>query len=429
MERSRTRSSGRETRLLLATIAVSVATLLLLARFRFPEESAAPVADPAPAPLERLAARATFDELASIMADLERRVGNAVTVLEVRGDAPGTSYVPALRLADDRAVALVGMDEQIAWTDGQSAFIVARDPARNLVVVQVPPSDGSAVRVRAAAARQGPRYVAVVEATRQGAAVRPAYIGRTDVIQDPRGTGPLYTVGAAQQAFTRGAAMFSLDGTFIGLTAETAGSVTIVPADALQKFAVEAPAVGAAPAYVGIEVQALSSALARAAAVPTGVMVNYVDSSGPAAGAVQAGDVVQSIDGIPITTVAGFQVIAQTREQGRTVTLGIVRRGSPTTVQVTAADRSQRTPQSPGGLGAVLRSVAGAGAEVVTVVSDGVAARAGLLRGDIITSVDGRVAPDVSVIERAFRSTPSGAALLTAIQRGTQHRILALEKP
>ncbi|HVB38288.1 MAG TPA: hypothetical protein VND92_07105, partial [Vicinamibacterales bacterium] len=62
----------RETRLLLLTIGVSVAALLLLARFRFPAQ--APIVNPAPPPLERLAARATYDELATIMAQVQARV-------------------------------------------------------------------------------------------------------------------------------------------------------------------------------------------------------------------------------------------------------------------------------------------------------------------------------------------------------------------
>ena len=422
------RAGGRETRLLLVTIAVSVATLLVLARFRFPAEGGA-AADPAPAPLERLAARATFDELASIMADLERRIAPAITIVEVRGDAPGISYVPALRLTDDRAVALVGRDEQISTTDQEPPPVLARDPARNLVVLRVPAMAGSAAPIRTGTVRQGPRYVAVVEAIRQGPAVRPVYIGRTDIIQDPRGTGPLFTVGAAQQTLTRGAAVFALDGTFIGLATETAGFTTIVPGDALRKVVEEAPAMPRPTGDLGVEVQALTPPIARAARVATGVIVNYVDPSGPAAGIIQPGDVIQSIDNIPITTVAGFQVIAQTRQPGATVALGIIRGGSASIVKVTAADRAARRLPPPDRIGAVLRTVPGTGSEVVIVTPDSVAAAAGLLRGDIITSLDGRPAPDEAAIERAFRALARGAALLLTVERGTQHRVLAIEKP
>ena len=104
MQDTPARGSGRETRLLLVTIAVSVATLLLLARFRFPADEVQPT-DPAPAPPERLAARATYDELAGIMADLERRIAPSLEVLAVHTDRPGVVHVVAPRLTADRAVA------------------------------------------------------------------------------------------------------------------------------------------------------------------------------------------------------------------------------------------------------------------------------------------------------------------------------------
>ena len=102
-----TGGSRRETRLLLATLAVSVAMLLLLARYRFPDEPGSHQSvEPAPAPLERLAARATFDELASIMADLERRI--LPSLVTVAGQAAsGTTYVPGVQLSSDRAVATI----------------------------------------------------------------------------------------------------------------------------------------------------------------------------------------------------------------------------------------------------------------------------------------------------------------------------------
>ncbi len=81
-------------RLLLVTIAVSVGMLLLLARFRFPDEATRQTVEPAPAPLERLAASATYDELASIMGDLERRVRPTVVSLAVQGPS-AIAYIPA----------------------------------------------------------------------------------------------------------------------------------------------------------------------------------------------------------------------------------------------------------------------------------------------------------------------------------------------
>ncbi|MBM3751545.1 MAG: hypothetical protein FJW21_10275 [Acidimicrobiia bacterium] len=66
MPDSQAPGSGRETRLLRLVIVVAVAMLLVLAQFRYPAPDRATAA-PVAGPIERLAARATFEELALIM--------------------------------------------------------------------------------------------------------------------------------------------------------------------------------------------------------------------------------------------------------------------------------------------------------------------------------------------------------------------------
>src|SRR5262245_14526219 len=107
----------REMRLLLVTIAVSVGMLLLLARFRFPDEAGRATVEPAPAPLERLAASATYDELATIIGNVERRIRPTVLSLAVEGPSSIT-YVPAIRLTEDRAVAILPADRRLADVRG-----------------------------------------------------------------------------------------------------------------------------------------------------------------------------------------------------------------------------------------------------------------------------------------------------------------------
>ena len=154
----------REMRLLLVTIAVSVGMLLLLARFRFPDGTSRQTAEPVPAPLERLAASATYDELASIMGNVERRIRPTVLSLAVQGTSSVT-YVPAVRLTEDRAVAILPADRRLADVNGTAApAIVTRDAARSLIVVK-PDSPGEVVNLPSAPQRPGPRYVAVAEAT------------------------------------------------------------------------------------------------------------------------------------------------------------------------------------------------------------------------------------------------------------------------
>jgi hypothetical protein len=86
-------SWSRETRLLLLTMIVSAAVLGVLAQFRFPDVQR--VEAPAQ-PLERLAARATFDELAGIIERLDRRIAPSIVVLRV-----GSRALPSPRSLRD----------------------------------------------------------------------------------------------------------------------------------------------------------------------------------------------------------------------------------------------------------------------------------------------------------------------------------------
>ena len=416
----------RETRLLLATIAVSVGMLLMLARFRFPEEAARQTVDPAPAPLERLAARATFDELASIMADLERRILPAITTIAGQG-IDDITYVPAVRMTPDRAVALLPGDLRLAATGATPApAIVLRDAVRELVVVQAPPRADTAPAVPyATIGRPGPRYVAIAEATSGAPVVRPVYVGRTDRFTDPRWADPLLTVAAVQQTISPGAAVFSLDGAFIGLASVARGRLTIVQASTLRDVAASAQPDALARSALPFDVQPLTAELARAAGAAQGVMISYVRDASLAA---SPGDVVQSIDGTSVTSVGGYQMLAQSRKPGAQVKLEIIRRGQPLVVTVTATEADAEPAGSASVFGAVLREVFGAGAEVVTVDPGTAAHRAGLRQGDVIIALDGVVQPDDDAVLRLFRTAKPGDSLLMTLRRDGDHRVVAVEK-
>ena len=419
--------SGRETRLLLVTIAVSAGMLLLLAQLRFPGEGAPTTAEPAPAPLERFAARATYDELASIMADLERRIAPSVLVVPTVGENGVVTYTPAVRIAPDRAVALVSGSSHVAPSTGAAATVVGLDAARNVMVLKVDPRPGDVVSPRTGLARPGPRYVAVVEGTARGPAIRPVYVGRTDVFQDPLTGDTLLSVGAVQQSLPRGSAVFSLEGVFIGLTADSTATVTLIPADTLQSIAQSARPPANTRAVLGVRVQPVTSQLARAAGVDSGVMVTHVEPGGPADGVLLSTDVVQAIDGTGTATVTAFTQVAESRTPGTPVRLSIVRGGKPQTVTLQPRPAGAPPSEATDG-GFVLRTVQGVGAEVVAVEPRSLAARAGLRRGDLIVALGGESGPSADAITRALRNARSGSVLLT-VQRGQEYAVLALEKP
>ncbi len=231
---SRSRPS-RETRLLLIVITLSAAVLLALSQFRFPDAPRdAATAGATPLPLERLAARATYDELATIIAELGRRVTPGVMVIRVEQGGM-QRFVPALRVRPDLLLAHVPPDSRVlAFAESpQPVEIAAYDERRELVLLRVAADATSVVNLRAAGAgTSAPRYVAAIEGTRGGAALRPMFLGRTDPVRDDRYEQGLLVLGGVLQA-SSGSLIFSLDGSFVGLCIIEEGFAAGVPGPAL----------------------------------------------------------------------------------------------------------------------------------------------------------------------------------------------------
>lgn len=422
---------SRETRLLLATIAVSIGVLVALAQFRFPEEAARATADAVAAPLERLAARATYDELAAIMADLERRLTPRLTVVRIEPARPTGEYAVAARLTPDRAAVLLGLHESVVQAESSSRPVLARDPNRDVAVLSVPQAADAVVSMPIGAPRRGPRYVAVVEGTPQGPVLRPIYVGRTDVVQDPRTNTPLLSITGLQQFVPRGAAVFSLTGNFMGFALQGGTTVTIVPADILKAVAESLQPLTETRGDFAIDVQALTGPLAKASGAAGGVIVTYVNPQGPAAGQIQPGDVIAAVDGTSVTTPEQFQQLVRSRPPGSTAALRMVRRGRPIEAAVVVRDLTgpplAAPPPDPRG-GMVIRTIPGTGVEVVGVQAGLQAERAGLLPGDIIIRVNDRDAPTEDALLAAYRQATPETPLLLTVRRGRQHHVLALER-
>jgi S1-C subfamily serine protease len=229
----------------------------------------------------------------------------------------------------------------------------------------------------------------------------------------------------------RGAAIFSLEGTFIGLVAGGGGStITVIPGDFLKEVAASATAAAERRrGHLGVRVDALTESLGRATGATVGVIVNDVIQAGPAVGVLLPGDVIQSIGGAPVMTVGDFRRAEEAIAPNQPVSVSILRRRAAEQVSVRAADALAMTAPAPVDVpGFVLRPVDRSGIEVVAIDAGTPAARAGLQRGDLIVAIDGRPAEDVSGLMRAFSGAPVGGAWVLTVHRGLQRQTLALEK-
>jgi hypothetical protein len=248
-------TSGRETRLLVLVVVVSLAVLLLLARFQFPEANIATV-NPSAGPLAGMAARATFEEMSATLAGLLTRAAPSVEIVRLEplpADEPGAPARPsepsstppaapvgprfgaAIRLRSDLAILHVPAGwRPVALRDESNPIeVVFSDTDREVVVVRLPSPLSPGVSPPAAASGAiAFLYVALIQATRSGPTIQPAFVGRTDIETDARWSAPLLVV-RGNASVPIGALVYAIDGRLIGLASRHEAGVAIVPAAAL----------------------------------------------------------------------------------------------------------------------------------------------------------------------------------------------------
>ncbi|MCA1586930.1 MAG: PDZ domain-containing protein [Acidobacteria bacterium] len=348
---------SRETRLLLLTIAVSVTVLLVLARFRFPDEAPAAPAQP----LERLAARATFDELAGIVERLDRTVAPSLVVLR-RGapeslapralrsllDGPAStgdavSYVPALRVRPTAVLTLLGPGQTVQGVVGDESavpILLARDPIRRLALVRVPaPAPDVAWQWRAMNPISVPRYVVSVEASRGGSTLRPVFFGRADRFTEPRWRVPLLVLGHTTIA-AEGSFVFSLEGELVGLAVAEAGVMAVVPADALQAAADRLFEEGSPHITdFGVVLRPLSPGEGKTFGSSSGLVIASVAKGALGEGHLRAGDLLLAVDGNPAVNPESVLLRLATVAPGATVRLALRRGAAMLTVPITVPAR------------------------------------------------------------------------------------------
>ena len=447
------RGVSRETRLLVVTITIAGVVLLLLSRMRFPEQP--PIVAAPPAPLERLAARATYDELAGIVAGVERRIAPSLVVLRLAPEtdgAPrtltdalgpespgeGVRHVPALRITPSTAIAAIGPGLRLVGIVGASADaadaasaaevdIAAADPVRRLALVHVPPSGADALRHVTLSDLRTPTYVVVVEGTRAGLTSRPVFVGSSDRFDDPRWPSPLLAVSSVALT-SQGALVFSLEGQFLGCAVVENGTLAIAAARDIVAAAEQlAQGTPGRPPDIGVSVQPLTPGLAAALGAAGGAVVAEVDDTGPAAGVLEPTDVVTAVDGRAVQSPDEVLLRIAQRAAGDRVSLSIVRAREPREVAIALPGAAALPPVAAAGMR--LQARRGAGSAVVSVLAGSAAEGAGLAAGDLIVGAGPLRTPTPAQIESLLKSSDSGDHLVLTIERGGRDRVVALARP
>ena len=255
---------SRETRLLFVTVLISIGTLWVLARVRFPERPVTP--NPVPPLLTQLAVRPRFEDLALAVAELESRLAPSLLALELEqsppsGDQPAFArdVIPALRIRDDVVVTLLETASGVASVQRPANLtVLAGDSASGLAVIRVPTAPAPVLTVWSPQRMQSPRYLIVSDVSRQGTSLRPVFVGSLYPAASPMWSESIWAVPAHTDLAT-GAFVFTTEGTLAGLAIEHAGRPAILPAEALIRAADRLLREGSRNGgWLGVEVQAPS---------------------------------------------------------------------------------------------------------------------------------------------------------------------------
>jgi len=247
-----------------------------------------------------------------------------------------------------------------------------------------------------------------------------------------------------------GGPLLSTDGAVIGVTtvilSPSGGSVGLgfaIPAETVASVVAELKAHGHVNrGYLGIEVQAMTPALARALLgrdAATGALITAVEPQGPAARALLAGDVLVSLGATPVT-FASVGKIAVRLAPGTTLDATVIRDGTELSLAVTIGQLPDPpdNPLQSGGrdtwvpsleLGVAnatteirkaLKAQDESGGLIVTQVRrDGAGALAGLRIGDLITHAGTKPLQDVADLAMVSKPSTEHPLLLRVLRNGS----------
>jgi hypothetical protein len=399
---------SRETRRLLLTIFVAVAALWVLTRLRFQER---PVPSPVPNVFDQLRPSSSYADLARLVADI--RPGIVAAVSRSAGGSP------ALRIRDDAAVTL---------TPGPADTVVAADRATGLSIVRHAHGDTPALMPWAPRLLDYPRYLLAADVTGDHVAPRPVFVGGLFTATSVLWSGELWLLPVAT-AIAPGTFVFTTDGALAGLAVSHEGHPAIVPAALLSRAIDEMQRPQGDAGELGITIQALSPALASATGAQLGVVVTAIVAGGPSDGKLVPTEVIEAVDGEEIRSLDHWRVRAARASAGDVLTLRVRGAGGVRDVPVTAEARMPAAePDEASTLGLRLRSVPRVGVEVLSVEPRSRGAQAGIQVGDLITVAAGDPSPTSAQVVQSFASLARGASFLLAISRGSERRVIAIEK-
>lgn len=260
---------------------------------------------------------------------------------------------------------------------------------------------------------------------------------QTDVAINPGNSGgPLFNLQG--QVVGINSQIYSRSGGFMGIS-------FAIPIDVAMNVAEQLKTTGKVQrGRLGVVIQEVNYDLAKSfgLAHASGALVSQVIAGGPAAKAgLQPGDIVQTVNGEEVDNSSDLPVMVGILPPGKEITLGIWRKGKKATLKVildnmnndvaannstsaaaTATENGERFNVERLGL-----SLQSSSQGVLVVNTAGLAAQAGVRRGDVILAVGQKAVHDVDSMNKALSATGKNIPLL--VRRGSNTLFLALTLP
>lgn len=264
---------------------------------------------------------------------------------------------------------------------------------------------------------------------------------QTDVAVNPGNSGgPLFNLNG--EVIGINSQIYSKSGGFMGIS-------FAIPIDVAMNVAEQLKTSGKVQrGQLGVIIQEISYDLAKSFGLdkPAGALIAKIMPGSPAAKAgLQVGDIVRSVNGEAVRSSTELPVMIGSIAPGKEVVLGIWRKGEDLNVSVqlgSTADKQQAENQTGnhfGGLlsqqsftiensGLSLSEQQSGGRKILLITdADGLAARTGLRRGDIVISIGREAVEDEQSFRKAWSQYEGHIPLL--INRNGNALFLAIPKP
>jgi len=333
---------------------------------------------------------------------------------------------------------------KIVGTDPQTDIAVVRIDAKGLTAVKL--GDPSKIRVGEWVAAIGSPFgfentvtAGIVSGTSRSLP-EGTYVPfiQTDAAVNPGNSGgPLFNMRG--EVIGINSAIYSRTGGYMGL----AFAIPIDVAKSVEEQLVKHGKVERG--RLGVGIQEVTASLAKSFGLerPQGALVSTVESGSPAEKAgIKPGDVIMSFNGKPIETASSLPpLVAQTKPGGK-AEVDVWRGGKKQTLGVTVGEmkneKAARAGEKPGAvpdggkLGLAVRPLTpeerkavGNVQGVVVEGATGLAAKAGIRRGDVITAVNGQPVKSADDLRKLVEKSKDSIALL--IKRGESQIFVPIE--